>query len=285
VSAPRDGYSHTRDGLRLFYRDYAGSSSRTPVLCLAGLTRNNKDFVSTAERLAPMRRVIAPDQRGRGLSDRDPNWMHYNPAVYVEDMWGLLGSLGLKRVIVIGTSLGGLMAMLMAAWRPQALAGVVLNDVGPELDPRGADRIRNYVGRLPPVRNWDEALAQIKTVHQAALPDLSEEQWLAYARNSYREDKNGVPLFDADPKIGDAVRFMPTNVAFAMWMAYAGLNRIPTLLLRGARSDLLSEQTAARMRREKPDLKYVTIPNRGHAPLLNEPASIAAIDDFLATIP
>lgn len=285
MTTAREDFIHSREGLRLFYRDYAGASARVPVLCLAGLTRNSSDFVALAERLSPQRRIITPDQRGRGRSDYDSVWMRYNPAIYVDDMFTLLNALRIDRVIVIGTSLGGVIAMLMAAMRPQVLAGVVLNDVGPELAPAGAARVRDYVGRLPPVRTWSEAVLQMRSVHEAALPGLSRKEWLAYTRASFREDEHRVPRLLADPRIGDAVRLMPSNAAFAMWMAFAALRRIPTLLVRGAHSDVLSATTVARMRREKPDLRYVEIPNRGHAPLLNEPDSEAAIDAFLAELP
>jgi pimeloyl-ACP methyl ester carboxylesterase len=284
MTPPREDYFPTRDGLRIFYRDYAGEPGRVPLLCLAGLTRNSNDFLAFAERYSPRRRVIAPDQRGRGRSDVDPVWMRYNPAVYVDDMLALIDALRLSRVIVIGTSLGGLIAMLMAAVRPQVLAGVVLNDIGPELAEPGAARIRNYVGRLPPVRSWAEAVTQMRKVYEVALPDLSPDEWLSFTRAAHREDE-GVPRLQSDPHIGDAVRLMPTNATFAMWMAYTAMRRVPTLLLRGAHSDVLSPLTVKQMRREKPDLQYVEVPNRGHAPLLNEPTAVAAIDAFLATLP
>lgn len=285
MTALREAYFRTRDGLRLFYRDYAGAAGRVPVLCLAGLTRNCNDFVALAERLSPDRRVITPDQRGRGRSDNDPLWMRYNPAMYVDDMFALLSALRIERVIVIGTSLGGIVAMLMAAMRAGALAGVVLNDIGPELAASGAARIHNYVGRLPPVATWEGAVAQMRKVHEAALPGLTAEEWLAYARASFDEDKQGVPRLQADPRIGDALRLLPANAAFAMWMAFAALKSVPLLLVRGAHSDVLSPTVVSSMRRENPRMRYTEVPNRGHAPLLNEPESIAAIDAFLAQLP
>ncbi|MET0985360.1 MAG: alpha/beta hydrolase [Steroidobacteraceae bacterium] len=285
MTSAQEGTIRSRDGLRLFYRDYPGNAARVPVLCLAGLTRNSGDFLSLAERLSPSRRVITPDQRGRGRSEFDPLWMRYNPAVYVDDMLALLNALRIKRVVVIGTSLGGIISMLIAAMHPQVLTGVVLNDVGPELAGPGVARVRDYVGTLPPVRTWEEATAQMRSTYGRALPGLSPEEWLAFTRACYSEDAQGVPRLQMDPRVGDAVRMMPSNAAFAMWMAFAALRRIPTLLLRGAHSDVLSPATVANMRREKPDLRYVEVPNRGHAPLLNEPESVAAIDDFLAQLP
>ncbi|HEX2492904.1 MAG TPA: alpha/beta hydrolase [Steroidobacter sp.] len=276
----------TRDGLTLFYRDYPGDLRKAPVLCLHGLTRNSQDFAKIAQRISPDRRVIAPDQRGRGRSQSDPNWLNYHPGVYVADMWSLLRKLDLERVIVIGTSLGGLMAILMAAMRPQAFAGVVLNDVGPELDPVGVARIQSYVGRLPPVKNWDEAVAQMKTMFAHALPDYTDAQWLQFARASFVADEHGAPRLASDPRIGDAVRAIPAppGAAQAMWLAFGALSGVPTLALRGSHSDLLSAQTLERMRREHPRLVAVTVPNRGHPPQLDEPESVAALDAFLATI-
>src|SRR5690606_14553968 len=136
--------------------------------------RNCRDFEALAAGLASHRRVITPDQRGRGRSQHDPNWLNYHPGTYVNDMWTLLRELAIERVVVIGTSLGGLMAMTMAMTRPEALAGVVLNDIGPELDPAGVRRLQSYVGRLPAVRTWDEAVAQVRMVFGHALPDYTE---------------------------------------------------------------------------------------------------------------
>lgn len=274
----------SRDGLQLYYRDYAGDASKAPVLCLHGLTRNSRDFAALAEHIAPARRVIVPDQRGRSRSQYDVNWLNYHPGTYVDDMWTLLRELSVERLIVIGTSLGGLMAMLMAATRPQMLVGVVLNDIGPEIDPTGVARIQSYAGRLPPVQTWDDAAAQMKMTFGAAIPDYDERQWLAFARQSFDAGDDGVPRLAADPKIGDAIRSIPTppGAVQAMWLAFGQLRNIPSLALRGAHSDLLSAATFERMRSEVPGLVAVTVSNRGHAPLLDEPQSLRAIDAFLA---
>src|ERR1044071_5870722 len=172
-------FYRSRDGLQLYFRDYAGDANRAPLLCLHGLTRNSRDFAALAEHIAPARRVIVPDQRGRGRSQYDANWMNYHPGTYVGDVWTLLREQAIERVIVIGTSLGGLMAILMAATRPQTIAGVVLNDIGPEIDPIGVARIQSYAGRLPPVRTWDDAAAQMKMTFGLAMPEYTDAQWLA----------------------------------------------------------------------------------------------------------
>jgi pimeloyl-ACP methyl ester carboxylesterase len=254
------------------------------VLCLHGLTRNSRDFAALAEHIAPARRVLVPDQRGRGRSQYDTHWLNYHPGTYIDDMWTLLEGQSLTRLIVIGTSLGGLMAMLMAATRPQMLVGVVLNDIGPQIDPAGVARIQSYAGRLPPVRNWDDAAAQMKMTFGLSFPEYDGRKWHEFARNSFDEGDDGVPRLAADPKIGDAVRSIPAppGAAQAMWLAFGQLRNTPALALRGAHSDLLSAATFERMQREVPTLVAVTVANRGHAPQLDEPDSLRAIDAFLA---
>ncbi len=271
------------DGLSLFYRDFGSPDSATPpILCLPGLTRNSRDFIPFARRLAPRHRVLCPDLRGRGHSDPDPDWRNYQPPTYVADTWRLLDTLGLERVVVVGTSLGGLMAMIMAAQQPGRLAGVVLNDIGPEIAPEGLARIRGYAGRLPPVSDWAAATAQIRGIYGLALPDLDEDAWLDYAHRSYREDEQGQPRLDYDPAIGRAVQDV-SGEAPDPWPLFGALT-MPTLALRGALSDILSEATLTRMQAEKPELRVAVIPGRGHVPQLDEPTSIAAIDAFLASL-
>jgi pimeloyl-ACP methyl ester carboxylesterase len=213
--------------------------------------------------------------------------MNYHPMTYVDDMWALLRDAGVDRVIAIGTSLGGLVVMLMAAVRAQTFAGVVLNDIGPEIDPAGAERIRGYAGRFPPARSWDEATEQIKIAFGAALPDFTPAQWRDFVRLAYVEDRTGSPIFDADPKIGDAIRAIrpPPGAAQAMWRAFAALRDTPTLAIRGELSDMLSAVIYDRMQREHPNLQRVTVANRGHVPQLDEPQSRAALERFLTELP
>lgn len=278
-------YFRSRDGLALYYRDYAGDPRKTPVLYLPGLTRNSKDFERSAEHIAPTRRVICADQRGRGRSQYDPNWLNYHPGVYVDDMWVLLRTLGIERVIVIGTSLGGIMAMIMASLRPQQLVGVVLNDVGPELEIIGSRRIQSYVGKVNEVASWEEATAHAKETFGNVYPDLTEERWREFARNTFREDADGRIRLDYDPRIAELMRLLPFGAMPPIWYAYAGLYAIPTLAIRGELSDLLSARVFDLMQREKPDLIRLSVPNRGHAPLLHEPLCQRAIDEFLERLP
>lgn len=283
TSAPDDHtgrFYESGDGLTLFYRDYAPGRGGTPVLCLPGLTRNSRDFEDIALHLSATRRVVAPDLRGRGFSAHDPEWRNYHPATYVTDVWRLLDDLDIASVIVIGTSLGGLIAIVMAVRDPARLAGVVLNDIGPEVAPAGLARISAYTGRLPPVRNWSEAALQTREIYREWWPGLSDEQWMRMARRAYREDAGGVPRLDMDLALGTAVRELGPQSGDP-WQAFDALHDTPTLVLRGERSDVLSEEILHRMRQRKPDLSTVTVANRGHVPLLDEPECIAAIDQFV----
>jgi pimeloyl-ACP methyl ester carboxylesterase len=199
---------------------------------------------------------------------------------YVEDAWSLLDSRGTTSVLIVGTSLGALMGMVMAT-RPDRIAGVVLNDAGPELDLAGLLRIGSYAGKLPPVTSWAEAAAQAKTVHEKAVPGLTDAQWMEYARRNYRENSAGVPVPDMDPQIASGFKQPPTG-PLQMWPLWAQITAVPMLVIRGGVSDLLSAATVERMQREKPDLEHLTVPNRGHTPLLDEPECLGAIDGFLS---
>jgi len=273
----------SHDGLRLFSRVYAGPAAAAPVvLCLHGLMRNGRDFARLAAQLCMRYRVIVPDVRGRGFSARDTNFRNYQIPVYLQDLTTLLTHLGAPRVAIVGTSMGGLMAMVLAATAPQWVTAIVLNDVGPEVDPVGLERIRRYAGKAAPVRNWAEAIAQLRATYGVAWPDLSDERWAELVGLSYRENAQGVPEVDADPAIGELLR--TTSAATPdLWPLWGALARVPMLAIRGALSDVLSAATLERMRRGRPDLKTLTVANRGHPPLLDEPECIAAIEEFLAS--
>ena len=280
-----DRYFTSADGLRLHYRDYpAAEPGRLPVLCLPGLTRNCRDFEGSALRIQGTRRVLSADLRGRGRSQYDPNFLNYHPGTYVGDLARLLADAGVEKVILFGTSLGGILSMLIAAGTPQVPAGVILNDIGPEVAQEGLQRIASYVGRHAPVRNWAEAAAQMRSMYGVAMPDASDADWLAFAQRSYTE-VNGVPVLDVDPGVGEAVRAAPAGAAPDLWPLYAALKPVPTLAIRGELSDVLSVATFDRMQREKPDLRRLTVARRGHPPLLDEPECVTAIDGFLAELP
>lgn len=281
LRAFREEWRPSADGLELYTRIYDGAGPNAPaVLCLPGLTRNSRDFEDLAAHLVSRYRVVCPDLRGRGRSAWDPKWQNYHPGSYLSDLAALLTELRLARVAIIGTSLGGLLAMLLPAVRPGVVAGMVLNDIGPEIDPVGAARIRGYAGRSPPVNTWNDAVAQLRTIFGTAWPDLPDDKWSRLARRSYREDPAGRPVLDVDPNVGEALRAAPA-AAGDLWPVFATLGAVPILAIRGALSDILSETTFARMQRERPDLRALTVVNRGHVPLLDEPECLRAIDDFL----
>lgn len=273
------------DGVELWCRDYHApqAASAPVVLCVPGLTRNSRDFESLASALARTHRVLTPDLRGRGNSGRAASAATYQPLQYIGDLTVLLQALAVKQVFWIGTSLGGLLAMMMAAMQPGLLRGVVLNDVGPEIDPAGVARIAGYVGQLPPVLTWADAAAQSRLIHGAALPDFTDADWMRLARCTYRDDGAGRPVPDIDPAIGDAMR-AAAGPPPDLWPLYRALRPVPALAIRGALSDILSAATFERMRAEKPDLETLVLPNRGHAPTLDEPAARAAIQALLERV-
>jgi pimeloyl-ACP methyl ester carboxylesterase len=279
----------SRDGLTLFARDYAGAAgaARLPIICLHGLTRNSKDFAEVAPRLAETgRRVLVPDVRGRGLSDRDPDASHYAPKTYARDVLDLMGSLGLSRAVFLGTSMGGIIAMTIMAIRPGALTAAILNDVGPEVGADGIARIMGYVGQTPEVRNWSEAADYVRQTNGAAFPEYDAADWDRLARNVFR-DNAGVPELDYDPRILlPLVQQKPGQHRRLAWFLFRWLARTrPTLLVRGEQSDILTAAIADRMAKKAPSLRRVDVAGVGHAPMLTEPAAVGAIDKFLSIVP
>lgn len=274
---------NSKDGLRLYWRDYeAPGASLTPVLCLGGLTRNSKDFHALARRLAGKRRVVAPDYRGRGRSAFDPDWRNYHPRTYVEDVRHLAAVAGLERFVVVGTSLGGLLAMVLAVTMPASLAGAVLNDIGPDIEWQAVDGIVAYMQDTRPLGSWEEAARKLQTTFPG-LAARDEAGWIRIARATYREDPDGLLRFDWDPRIvrpflaGDPIRY-------DLWPPFRALAGRPVLAIRGARSDLLGERTFQRMAAAMPDLATAVVPDVGHAPNLGEPESRDAIDALLARV-
>ena len=283
-----DVYYHSTDGLRLYARDYPCRdrelASPPVVLCMHGLTRNSADFAGLAEHLSESCRVVSVDNRGRGRSDYDSNISNYTPVTYVQDMFTLLAQLDLEKVILCGTSMGGLMSLMMAAMQPERVQGIIINDIGPEIDPVGLERIKGYVGKSGPVGNWDEAIAQARAINEVAFPDFSEQEWEDFTRGIYRED-SGVPVLAYDPAISQPMNDENSNaVPPDLWPLFDAITGIPMLVIRGESSDILAPGCVAAMREKKPDLAVAEIPLRGHAPTLNEPSSRTAIDEFLASL-
>ncbi len=197
-------YYQSKDGLKLHYREYG--SGEQAIICLPGLTRNCKDFHDIALHLRPKYRVICPDIRGRGQSQRDTNWRNYNITMYVPDIKCLMEAAGITQAIFLGTSLGGLISMTMAYQDSGRVRAIILNDVGPEFDPKGVARILGYAGRNVHSSNWEDAVIQARDNYQTALTGMPDEFWEGFVRRSYRENSEGIPVQDMDPKIGDAIR-------------------------------------------------------------------------------
>lgn len=279
-----DGYWTSRDGLKLHYRDYAGRDDRPPVLCLPGLTRNARDFEDVAARLAGEWRVLCVELRGRGDSAYARDSATYNPLQYLEDLGELFDQAGLERVVAFGTSLGGLLTMMIAATTPQRLAGALLNDIGPEVNPAGIERIRGYVGQARNFPTWMHAARALAESQGPAFPDFQISDWLAMAKRCMVVGSNGRIHFDYDMKIAEPFASADGASNADLWPAFRALAGRPVTLLRGALSDVLTGETFARMGRELAGAESVTVPNVGHAPVLTEPAAVAAIDRLLARV-
>lgn len=281
----QDRFWSSPDGLKLHFRDYPGSPERLPVLCLHGLTRNARDFEKLADHIAPSRRVLALDMRGRGDSEYAKDSTTYNPATYVGDVLALLGQEGIERFVAIGTSLGGLMTMLLAAVAPGRLAGAVLNDIGPEVDPSGIDRIREYVGQARSFPTWMHAARSLQDVHGSSHPGFAIEDWLDMAKRCMVIQQNGRIGFDYDMAIAEPFRDAGGAVPPDLWPAFEALKGVPLLIVRGGASDLLKAETLADMVVRHGSAEALTIPDVGHAPTLDEDAAVAAIDRLLARVP
>lgn len=281
MPAYREGYVSAQDGLALYYRDYGDRLSRkTPVLCLAGLTRNSGDFSEVALRLSGERRVLCPDYRGRGRSAYDPDWRHYDPYVYISDISHLLAATGVDRAVIVGTSMGGLLAMGMAVLRPTLLAGVVLNDIGPNLSSPGLTRILQYVGVDYPQSDWNAAIRFLRELTPKLAPKADDAWWRSHAEATYRKGADGLLHFDWDTALAKPLENQ-RKVTPDLWTMFRGLKVTPTLAFRGELSDVLTPDVFRRMALEKPDLVCVTVPDTGHTPSLTEPITIEALDAFL----
>ncbi|MBM3570781.1 MAG: alpha/beta hydrolase [Alphaproteobacteria bacterium] len=276
----RERFFTAQDGLRLYFRDYDRAGRHRPVLlCLPGLARNSKDFAALAARLSARYRVIAPDYRGRGRSAYDANWRHYHPRVYLDDLRHLLTLAGIHRVVVIGTSLGGILAMALGVVMPGAIAGAVLNDVGPDLGGDGIKRILAYLATDRPQPDLDNAARYLKKL----LPQLSlktDEEWRGFAAATYRWAEAGQWHFDWDPAIVRPL-LEDDGPRPDLWPLFRSLRRVPVLAIRGAVSDILSAATFARMAAEHPRLTPRVVADVGHAPTLDEPEIREAIDEFI----
>lgn len=279
------------DGLVLRYRDYAGTGlgagDKLPVLCIPGLTRNARDFEGLAAQLAPQHRVICVDLRGRGQSDYAKDPATYNPMQYVDDLARLFEALGLNRVVAIGTSLGGIVTMLIALLTPDRLAGAVINDIGPVIDQAGIDRIRDNVGQGRSYETWMHAARALKERNGPIHPRYAIPDWLRMAKQLMVLGNNGRIVLDYDMRIAEPFNDPAAAQDYDLWPAFRALagpaQECPVLVVRGGLSDILSAATLQRMKKEVPGIATLTVPKVGHAPTLEEPAVVTAIRQVLVS--
>lgn len=279
-----DGVWWSNDGLRLHYRAYDGLAERPPIVCLHGLTRNARDWEPVADRLAGDWRIFVLEMRGRGDSAYATDPMTYAPLTYVQDLEAFLTEQNIVCFIAFGTSMGGIITMLYAAARCERLGGVMLNDIGPVIEPAGLDRIRGYVGKSMQFPTWLHAARHLRQGFGDVYPRWRLDDWLAFAKRLCKLQPSGRIAFDYDMRIAEPMRAPRDDQPVDLWSAFAGLRDVPTLLIRGAHSEILSAETAAEMQRRKPDLDIANVPDTGHAPVLDEPEAAAAIDRLLARV-
>ena len=283
----RDTSFASFDDLKLYVRHYPASDDKfRPVICLPGLTRNSRDFHTLATHLVKHperpRHVYCFDYRGRGRSQYDRHWRNYTPLIEVLDVLDFLTARGLHKVGVVGTSRGGIIAMLMAALRPAAIGPVVLNDIGPVIETRGLARIIGYVGRMPVPKNWPDAAMLLREMNEHAFPAFTDAQWEEIARDVFDERK-GRPARAYDRRLARALGTIDLSRPVPdMWPQFFALGQVPALVLRGANSDVLSAETLAAMVERHPNLRAMIVPDQGHAPVLKEPETVEAIGTFFA---
>lgn len=275
-----------KDGLRLHARCYgAHTHPATPIVCLPGLTRTAADFEVLAQRLSVAgRRVIALDYRGRGLSAYDSNPANYNVQVELSDILTVLDALNIKRAVFIGTSRGGILTMLLAAVRPDAVASALLNDIGPVIELAGLLRIKGYVGKLPAPASYTDAAAILRGLFASQFPDLKDEDWLAAAHRAFTQnDGRLVPTYDV--RIAETLKDIGAQTVVPdLWKQFEALTLVPVMVIRGALSDLLSSATVETMKAQRPDMRIVEVARQGHAPMLQDEPTLEAIEQFVSAV-
>jgi pimeloyl-ACP methyl ester carboxylesterase len=285
--SPTSHFITVQDGLKLHVRAYGErAASALPVVCLPGLARTSADFDPLARALAGNtehpRYVLAVDYRGRGLSDYDSNADNYSLPVELADLLTVLNALEIGRAVFVGTSRGGLITMLLGSARPTAIAGVVLNDIGPAIETQGLARIKGYVGRLPQLKSFEVGAELLRQLFGLQFPALTLDDWMAQARRSFRE-QDGKIVPDYDPKLAHVLRDVDVERAPPppLWKEFDSLARMPMLIIRGANSDLLSAATLEAMRARRLQCEALVVPDQGHAPLLADDETIARIGAFV----
>ena len=279
-------YRSADDRLDLYARIY-GNADGVPILMMHGLTRNSADFENIAKFLYPEFSLIIPEQRGRGRSEYDTDPANDRPEIYAADMFALLESLAIQKIVLLGKSMGGLIAMLMAASQPDIAEALILNDIGPEVEPAGLARLQQYVGEPVQVNNWQDAADYCQKTNAIAFPDYGAEDWMAFAHRTFVVDDSAVPKLAYDMAISEGVQGDEPSAAPAdLWPVWDSLSHFPILVIRGEKSDILSPATLRKMKaRHGGNLGVSEIPGRGHAPMLDEPEASAAILTFLRNYP
>ncbi|CTQ48393.1 alpha/beta fold hydrolase [Jannaschia donghaensis] len=267
------------DNLRLWYEDQGEGQ---PLLCLSGLTRNSTDFDYVLPYLLGEHRVIRPDYRGRGKSQRSPDWRTYTIPTEARDVIELLDHLGIDRAPIIGTSRGGLIAMALALMAKDRLGGLCLVDIGPDIAPEGMDVIKDYVGQPPTARNLEEA-ALMRATLMTGFANVRPERWRDEVERHYRETDEGL-VINYDAKLRDAVLDALEQPAPDLWPLFDALEGLPLACIRGANSDLLTQVTLAEMQRRRPDMIVANVPDRGHVPFLDEAEALEALNEWTMLI-
>ena len=274
-----------RDGLEIYGRHYpAPGSTRRPLLCLAGLTRNSRDFHDLASALAgagnDARPVYTLDTRGRGQSEFSKDWRNYSVPVEMLDVQDFMAARHLHGAAVLGTSRGGLIAMVLAAVQPSLVGTVILNDIGPVIEHDGLMRIAGFVGMQAPPLSWESAAQRIAAAEQSIFPDLAQADWEIIARQRFNE-ADGRPSRGYDPEIKRSLSAIEDGGSIQLWPQFQALSHAPCLVLRGELSDLLSLTTVTAMTERHPNCRSHTVPRQGHAPLLTDAATQEVIRSFL----
>jgi len=267
---------------RVAYVEWGDPTNHRVVVCVHGLTRSGRDFDDLARALAPSFRVLCPDVAGRGDSEwlRDPS--DYTIATYLVDLATLLAHARVEQVAWVGTSMGGILGMLTAAQPETPIDRLVVNDVGPLLEPAAIVRIGSYVGSSPVFDKFEQLDAYVREI-SATFGKLTDAQWHHLSRSVAQQTQDGRWKLKYDP--GIAVPFRATgSQSRDLWAQWDAI-QCPTLVLRGAESDLLSASTAAAMRERGPRAKVVEFPDVGHAPMLLTPDQIAPVVQFLQAMP
>jgi pimeloyl-ACP methyl ester carboxylesterase len=280
----RDGWYWSGDGLRLHWRELDGPADRPTLLCLPGLTRTARDFEAFGAALAGRWRVVAVDLRGRGESAWPRDSLTYLPLTYRHDLRLLLGSAHIDRFVVIGSSIGGHLALELTLAHRAQMAGVILNDIGPDIAPAGLARLRANVGRQGNWPTWIHAARDLWQRNAEVYPDWGLTEWLVFAKRLCRVTASGRIVFDYDPRIADPFKLPHGDIGVDLWRALDSLKGLPVLSLRGALSDILTPASQKAMARRLPEMTMVEVPRVGHAPTLAEPAAATAVDALLERV-